>query len=294
MARIPGGDPDKAPIPGSIEGSRDPQVLLLVYHGIRDGLTTTRTWRRTLAEAFMARCEQDGIEGAVSWPRYPFFPIAAFVWPVTRRAKINEFRRHYVMLRLAFPDARFVFAGHSNGTYLAAQALKECPPIAFDRTFFAGCVLSEAYPWERYRTQLGRVRHDRASRDVAVGLGARALELLDGELGAGGVLGFKQEPQHSFLLHGGHAAALQPGNLSTVAAFLADRNLAETLEPGVVAPLTQGGNPGYLFTRLIHVAKLSGPMWILSVFAAWGLGFHLAAVVLILAFAFLAAASLIV
>jgi pimeloyl-ACP methyl ester carboxylesterase len=53
----------------------------------------------------------------------------------------------YAEARARYPRADFHYVGHSNGTYLAAQALKDYPAARFKRIVFAGSVVRRDYKW---------------------------------------------------------------------------------------------------------------------------------------------------
>ena len=143
----------------------DPSVTLVAFvvHGIRD----YGTWLGTLEKEILKLDP-----AARVWRRrYPYFSILNFLRPEDRKAKVDRLVRDYADHRVAFPNAAFVCGGHSNGTYILANAMLEYRGLRFERVFLAGSVLPQEFDWRTIgrRGQVGSMRNDMANADIPVG-----------------------------------------------------------------------------------------------------------------------------
>ncbi|WP_395244108.1 hypothetical protein ACGGZK_18600 [Agromyces sp. MMS24-K17] len=172
-------------------------------------------------------------------PDTGYFTAMDFALPGTRRRKVHEFLELYGDAYASRDPDGFVFAGHSNGTYMMAQSLGRVPAMRFDRIYLAGTVLPRRFDWDRlFRDgQIGRwngstwepgtVRSDRGVTDVPVGLLCSWLRGLGSpDVGTAGVFGFEHTAglpiDEARTLHGGHGAPLErPEQLERIAAYLA-------------------------------------------------------------------------
>jgi hypothetical protein len=149
-----------------------------------------------------------------------------------RRKRVGWLRDQYVNARALYPDAdTFCFIGHSNGTYLAANAMLECEAIKFDRVVFAGSVVRPDYPWQKLLRQppagtgqVKRVLNYVATADWVVASVPRAMQYLRFvDLGAAGHLGFVPLEQPSVRqvrwVPGQHSAALAEQHWNEIADF---------------------------------------------------------------------------
>ncbi|WP_400994789.1 esterase/lipase family protein [Agromyces sp. GXQ0307] len=227
------GRPDETPSPVKpIE--RVPTAFIL--HGIR--ASALGTWVEDLATAY--REAAGSADALVVSPDTGYFTAAEFALPGTRRRKVHEFLKLYGDAYASRDPDLFVFAGHSNGTYMMARALDRVPSMRFQRIFLAGTVLPRGYEWQKRfdRRQVGHwvsegewepgvIRNDRATRDVPVGILCSWLRGLgSADVGTAGVNGFENVSSatidQSRLIKGGHGAALENGDqLADIAAYLA-------------------------------------------------------------------------
>lgn len=208
-----------------------------ILHGIR--ASALGTWVSDLAAGF--RTASGSADAQVVSPDTGYFSAMEFALPGTRRRKVHEFLKLYGDAYASRDPDRFVFAGHSNGTYMMAQALDRVPSMRFRRIYLAGTVLPRRYDWHRRfeehqvgewadgEWKPGAVRVDRATRDVPVGILCSWLRGLgSADVGTAGVDGFElaasEHVDQSRRFAGGHGRALkEPEQLGDIAAFLSDR-----------------------------------------------------------------------
>jgi pimeloyl-ACP methyl ester carboxylesterase len=160
--------------------------------------------------------------------------MLSFLLPARRRAKVEWLMDQYAEAKALYPEAEFSFVGHSNGTYLLADALKRYPSCRFKHVVFAGSVVSTNYPWpdflnrgsgeEGHHPQVKAILNYVATHDWVVAFFPKALQMLPKalqkilrqDLGSGGHDGFAKLPQPSRqqveYVYGGHSAALNEKN----------------------------------------------------------------------------------
>ena len=207
-----------------------------ILHGIR--ASALGSWVSDLGAGFRAAAGSD--DAHVVSPDTGYFSAMEFALPGTRRRKVHEFLKLYGDAYASRDPDRFVFAGHSNGTYMMAQALDRVPSMRFRRIYLAGTVLPRRYDWHRRFEEHqvgawspegwkpGAVRVDRATRDVPVGILCSWLRGLGSQdVGTAGVNGFELaadgQVDQSRVLDGGHGSALEDEDqLTDIAAFLTE------------------------------------------------------------------------
>lgn len=262
-AAILGRDDEKA----DVAVRPDPEPTAFILHGIR--ASALGTWVSDLAADF--RSASGSEHALVVSPDTGYFSAMEFALPGTRRRKVHEFLKLYGDAYATRDPDRFVFAGHSNGTYMMAQALDRVPSMRFRRIYLAGTVLPRRYDWQRLfdGRQVGQwrdgtwtpgaVRVDRATRDVPVGILCSWLRGLgSADVGTAGVEGFELAADRLVdqerLIGGGHGHALRDRTqLTDVAAYLADRSVAPA------AP----AEPSRIFGMLSRMVGLRPVAWLL-------------------------------
>lgn len=210
-----------------------------ILHGIR--ASALGTWVSDLAAGF--RASSGSADAQVVSPDTGYFSAMEFALPGTRRRKVHEFLKLYGDAYASRDPDRFVFAGHSNGTYMMAQALDRVPSMRFRRIYLAGTVLPRRYDWHRRfdERQIGEwadgewkpgaVRVDLARTDVPVGILCSWLRGLgSADVGTAGVDGFElassERVDQTRRIDGGHGHALKESDqLSDIAAFLTDGDM---------------------------------------------------------------------
>ena len=209
---------------------RSIEHVVMVVHGIRDnGFWTKRVAREIKT---LARARSENVRAPT--PSYGYFSMWDFIKPGGRERATRWFMERYADVQSHFPNAKISFVGHSNGTYIAARALKICPAIRFNRVVLAGSVLRCGYEWSDVDRQVQHVLNYVGSADSVVAFLPAVFERLGlrfMDVGGAGAYGFKwaQEPLRSQLsfpldeiqyVKGGHGAAISEGCWPEIARFV--------------------------------------------------------------------------
>ena len=163
--------------------------VAFVIHGIRDAGYWTQKIARRVRKMGEARQERWATETS----SYGYFPMAPFLSPFGRRAKVEWMMDQYAEALAKYPNATFHYVGHSNGTYLLTKALELYPSCKFGRVVFAGSVVRRGYKWSRpiARGQVESVLNFVATADWVVAFFPRLFEFIPvQDLGSAGHLGF--------------------------------------------------------------------------------------------------------
>lgn len=161
-------------------------------------------------------------------PTYGYFPMGAFLLPWIRSEKVEWFMDLYVEARAHFPRARFHYVGHSNGTYLAAAALRDYPAARFGKIYFAGSVVNSTFDWTKLVRQgrVERFHNARGGTDWVVAWLPKSLEFFT-DLGGGGFDGFEKAvrgapaiTQTTHFARGGHGGAITEPHWPEIAKFI--------------------------------------------------------------------------
>jgi hypothetical protein len=212
----------------------DVRNVIFVLHGIRDfGYWTQKIARKVQA---LALDNAPPKIYATETSSYGYFAMFPFLLPPRRREKVEWLMDKYVEAKSLYPEARFSFVGHSNGTYLLANALKGYRACRFQRIVFAGSVVRTDYDWTTLieRGQVEAVLNYVATRDIIVACFPGALEILNlQDLGSAGHNGFNDSSPRVYqfkYIYGGHGAALTETNWNDIAGFItSDTPLASTV-----------------------------------------------------------------
>ncbi len=210
--------------------------VVFVMHGIRD----TGYWTQKVAR----KVEEQGAAPpkiyASETSSYGYFAMIPFLLPSQRRKKVQWLMDQYVEARSLYPDARFSYVGHSNGTYLAARALLDYPSCRFDRVVFAGSVVRTDYDWPRVieRGQVEAVLNYVATADVVVAVLPGAWEIVNlQDLGSAGHNGFRKKHPRVFeskFIPGGHSSAREEDNWNDIASFIVSESPCPTTNALIV------------------------------------------------------------
>jgi len=210
----------------------DVKRVVFVMHGIRD----EGHWTQKIAARARRFSLEVGEKIAVETSSYGYFSILEFIFPSARLKKIHWLMDEYVEARRRYPNARFSYIGHSNGTYLLAQALKMYPGVRFERIAFAGSVVSSNYDWRGLmvdrengeKRQVEAVLNFVAHGDLVVSLFPRLADispivqrLIGPNLGGAGVVPFPQVEgvtSNKYVI-GGHSSAIGEWNWDHLARF---------------------------------------------------------------------------
>jgi len=189
--------------------------VIFLLHGIR---ASKLGWPTQLKNEILRRDPS----AIVELPDYGYFSALRFAIPYFHRKPLRWFQDEYSQALARHPGAEFYFVGHSNGTYLMAQSLREIGGMIFNRIFLGGCVLSPAYVWPS-RPQPYVVHNAYAYTDKVVGILCSALAGLGRkDVGTAGFESFREIPDgDQNLVDRGHGAAFDsPADLETVADFI--------------------------------------------------------------------------
>lgn len=214
-------------------GSKTKQVAFLM-HGIRDN----SDWPRRLREEIQFLEKGSRSEGKTYCvvSSYGHFSMAKFLLFPFRQGNVRWFMDQYTeAIAASEMDEEVVhFVGHSNGTYLLAQALQNYSTLKVDRVAFIGSVVPRGFPWDEYfrAGKVKKFRNDRAEDDWVVGIVPGFFQLLGKlipisvfkDIGNGGLRGFDNSagPDHreNYYFEGGHGAPTRGKNLKTLAEFV--------------------------------------------------------------------------
>ncbi len=197
----------------------DCKQTVFLIHGIRD---RGGAWLEHLKKEVL---RFDG-SADVQMIEYGYFKLLDFLLPSFRANKVRRFVDEYSQALAKRPEKPISVAGHSNGTYILGNAVKNIDGVEFEKVYLAGSVLPDSFPWkELLGSKVQKIRNDAASQDWVVALICGTLSCLPiyRDLGIGGFAGFQQLPleSESRYFSGGHSVALEEENLETVAKFLA-------------------------------------------------------------------------
>ena len=210
--------------------------MVFVIHGIRDeGHWTQKIASLAKNNYRSAQLEREQIK--VETSSYGYFSMLEFLMRRARYEKMRWLMDEYVEAKRRYPEADFSFIGHSNGTYLLAQSLKEYEDVKFDRIAFAGSVVSSNFDWDllKERGQVQYVLNFMASKDWVVSCLPRLADILPlswilgPNLGGASVVPFNEVENVVWstekYVEGGHGAAIQEINWPALAQFaVADQN----------------------------------------------------------------------
>ena len=110
---------------------------------------------------------------------YGYISLFSFLSSSHRHKTAAKFTDEFIQrFAAANPRARFFFAGHSNGTCVFGEAMKNAPRMRFERAYFGGTALPRSFDLHTIvgRKQVDLVRSDHGSKDWAVGILARTIE----------------------------------------------------------------------------------------------------------------------
>lgn len=199
--------------------------VVFVIHGIRD----LGYWTHKVARRILELGKREGAKNGVfatETSSYGYFPMLPFLLPTKRREKVEWLMDQYAEALALYPNAKFSFVGHSNGTYLLARALQNYPACRFKNVVLAGSVVRTRYDWTSAIAsgQVEKILNYVATADWVVAIFPRAVQMLRvQDLGSAGHDGFaneKQEVEQIKYVSGGHGAALNEANWDAIASFI--------------------------------------------------------------------------
>lgn len=186
--------------------------VVFVLHGIRDLGRWAANFETTIDRLHPGR----RAHLAVVSSRYGYFGMGPFLFEDVRNRYVRWFMDQYTETLARYPKVRpenIRFFGHSNGTYIVAEALQAYEEMRIERVVFAGSVVPKAYPWARLGERVKRVRNYVGTQDWVVALFPRLFELpgpslLGNSIGSAGFNGFDDEARVDNVryVHGEHGA----------------------------------------------------------------------------------------
>lgn len=186
--------------------------VVFVLHGIRDLGRWAANFETTIDRLHPGR----RAHLAVVSSRYGYFGMGPFLFEDVRNRYVRWFMDQYTETLARYPKVRpenIRFFGHSNGTYIVAEALQAYDEMRIERVVFAGSVVPRAYPWAKLGERVKRVRNYVGTQDWVVALFPRLFELpgpslLGNSIGSAGFNGFDDEARVDNVryVHGEHGA----------------------------------------------------------------------------------------
>lgn len=211
----------------------DPSVknMVFVVHGIRD----KGFWTSKIARTIKAEAKQHALHFE-SWTEgYGYFAMLPFLLKSVRQRKVAWLMDRYCEARARYPNAVFHYVGHSNGTYLAARALRDYPAARFGRIVFAGSVVRRNYDWQTLidAGRVDKVLNYVATADWVVAVFGKALQPMRVfDIGSAGHEGFKDSRvHHAGYIEGGHGAGHEEAAWKGIAGFIVHGTLPDTARP---------------------------------------------------------------
>ena len=252
--------PESDAMPLAVRRSRhDPcvQHVVFVMHGIRDEGHWTERVAATVEDALEPSLAPDALECrghrepriAFEISSYGYFPMLSFLRPAARHEKAAWLLDRYAEARAQYPKAQFHYVGHSHGTYLLREALRQVRGVRFDKVVLAGSVLRAGEHWQPFFAsgQVKQLLNLRASADWVVAIFPNTMEHIGWQdLGGAGFRGFEDTPsgltngplREGVLAYveGSHGTAVEEHAWRTIAQFVAQGQLDQAGLPVVAKP----------------------------------------------------------
>lgn len=184
--------------------------LIIVLHGIRD----LGRWSAAFEREVRALQPPRGKKVVFLSPRYGYLGMGPFLFQETRDRYVRWFMDEYTEALAKYPQLKpekvHVF-GHSNGSYLLADALRKYDSMTVGNVVLAGSVVASDYHWSCLSGRVGAIRSYAGTHDLVVAWFPRLFELpvfnrLQNRLGGGGFHGFEDPRVDNVLIYGGHGA----------------------------------------------------------------------------------------
>lgn len=210
--------------------------VVIVMHGIRDDGFWAKRISREIKTLYRSRHPGDSTRSLRTvTPSYGFFRMWDFLFPGGRTKALYWFLDMYANIRRLYPSAtRIDLIAHSNGTYLGAQALRDCEEVVFRRMLFAGSVVRRDFwmkPIKRLPQRLKAFHNFIGREDLIVALLPGAMETIPIlntilNVGGAGAFGFHQLPPSGSqrMIRGGHGAAIQEDCWKAIASFIVEED----------------------------------------------------------------------
>ncbi len=242
--------------------------VVFVVHGIRD---PGADWTAEIARQLEGM--KPGLKAIPS--SYGYFPMGKFLLDFEREKNVRWMMDQYTAAMARYPKAKFSFIGHSNGTFLLAQALRNYPACRFERAALAGSVMPANFPWHNTGGKINAVKNYVATADYVVGIFPHFYEVLrpnTSNIGGAGFVGFYRDDlvrkeQVTYVI-GDHGAALVPGVMANIISFILRQPNETPISPNCFATAqSRGAVWASKFCWLIWLGLLSilvGIAWFLT------------------------------
>lgn len=185
--------------------------LVFILHGIRD----LGRWSTKFEEAIHHKYPDKQGTLRVVAPRYGYFGMGPFLFEGVRKRYVRWFMDEYTATLARYPavaNEKIRFFGHSNGTYLLADALSTYDSMEIDRVVFAGSVVPTQFDWtsltkgDQRTPRVRAVRNYVGTEDWVVAFFPRLFELpvvsalFRNPIGSAGFNGFDREIQQPLVV----------------------------------------------------------------------------------------------
>ena len=232
----------KVEIPDAEEIAKE-KGLVFIMHGIRDN----SDWPRELATMVARFGNYKCITSS-----YGHFPMLGFLSKARRAKNVRWFMDQYAEAMACRPhlvkqegeEFPVHFVGHSNGTYLLAEGLREYASLRVNRASFMGSVVPRDFAWDRFGPdRIQGLRNDRGASDWVVGWFPTFYQIVRGfsyrlfrrpkhnDLGNGGFRGFDhavRRHHENYYFPGGHSGMIVRDNLQSIARYVTTGTNPET------------------------------------------------------------------
>lgn len=237
---------------------------VFVIHGIRD----EGYWTQKIAREIKQYSEKKHGEPYKSMTAgYGYFAMLPFALPYVRRRKVEWMMDKYVDIKGLYPNAEVSYVGHSNGSYLLADALRNYPACRFKHVVFAGSVVRRDFDWSGFLPQpnqandevrINKVLNYVATADWVVAIFPKGLQAVKWfDLGSAGHDGFETENDRVNevrYVRGSHSAGIRESQWDEISRFIVDGQIPEGENPNY----SQGQN------EFIHALGQESPTVLLT------------------------------
>jgi pimeloyl-ACP methyl ester carboxylesterase len=256
----------------------DPAIteVVFVLHGIRDLGRWSANFESAIDRIYPGRRAHLQIVSS----RYGYFGMGPFLFEDVRNRYVRWFMDEYTETLARYPNLKpegIRFFGHSNGTYILAEALRQYQAMEIERVVFAGSVVPKAYDWGaltvqdpaavKPRPRVQAVRNYVGTEDWVVALFPRLFELpvaswLHNQIGSAGFNGFDDEQRvdNVRFVHGAHSAF--ESRVDEIVRFLLDAG----------SPAAAKKDERSAFGHVLSAWPTVLAVWALIIFVVLGLG----------------------
>lgn len=156
--------------------------LVFILHGIRDQGFWAKRISREIKKQYRDKHPVGGHKLRTITPSYGFFSMWDFLLPGGRTKALHWFLDQYANAKIMYPETEVVDAiAHSNGTYLIAEAIRQCKEVKFRKVIFANSVVRRDFwsqEFESLSSQLKCFFNIIGRSDIVVGLLPGAMETI--------------------------------------------------------------------------------------------------------------------